>query len=38
MVGWLSGKVRFSQTGYLYHYAFVMIIGLLLLISGFVFV
>src|SRR5680860_310043 len=31
MVGWLSGRARLAQTGYLYHYAFVMIIGLLLL-------
>ena len=32
-IGWFSGKVRVAQTGYLYHYAFVMIIGLLGLIS-----
>jgi NADH-quinone oxidoreductase subunit L len=32
-VGWLSGRVRHAQTGFLYHYAFVMIIGLLLLMS-----
>ncbi|VAW97712.1 NADH-ubiquinone oxidoreductase chain L [hydrothermal vent metagenome] len=32
-VGWLSNKIRFVQTGYLYHYAFAMIIGLLALIS-----
>ena len=32
-VGWVSGKIRSSQTGYLYHYAFVMIIGLLGMIS-----
>ncbi len=32
-VGWLSGRVRHTQTGFLYHYAFVMIIGLLLLMS-----
>ncbi len=32
-VGWLSSKVRFSQTGYLYHYAFVMIIGLVVMVS-----
>jgi NADH-quinone oxidoreductase subunit L len=37
MVGWLSGQARQAQTGYLYHYAFIMIIGLLLLLSGFVF-
>jgi NADH-quinone oxidoreductase subunit L len=27
-VGWVAGKIRHMQTGYLYHYAFVMIIGL----------
>lgn len=32
-VGWISGKIRVAQTGYLYHYAFVMIIGLLAMIS-----
>ncbi len=32
-VGWLSSKIRFVQTGYLYHYAFAMIVGLLALIS-----
>ena len=35
-VGFLSGIVRVVQTGYLYHYAFAMIIGLLLLLSWFV--
>ncbi|MGH8119966.1 MAG: NADH-quinone oxidoreductase subunit L, partial [Gammaproteobacteria bacterium] len=35
-VRWLSGVVRQVQSGYLYHYAFAMIIGLLLLISIFV--
>ena len=35
-VGWLSGLVRRLQTGLLYHYAFAMIIGLLLLVSLFV--
>ena len=33
MVGWLSSIVRQVQTGVLYHYAFAMIVGLLLLIS-----
>ncbi|MGH8501751.1 MAG: NADH-quinone oxidoreductase subunit L [Gammaproteobacteria bacterium] len=37
MVGWLSGRARHVQTGYLYHYAFMMIIGLLLLLTAFVF-
>ena len=35
-VGWLSGVVRWIQTGLLYHYAFAMIVGLLLLVSLFV--
>jgi len=35
LVGWVSGVVRHVQTGYLYHYAFSMIIGLLLLLSWF---
>ena len=36
-VGWFSSIVRYLQSGYLYHYAFGMIIGLLLLLSLFVF-
>ena len=36
VVGWLSGIVRHVQSGYLYHYAFSMIIGLLLLLSWFI--
>ncbi len=32
-VGWIAAKIRGIQTGYLYHYAFSMIIGLLLLLS-----
>ncbi|MEJ2564722.1 MAG: NADH-quinone oxidoreductase subunit L [Gammaproteobacteria bacterium] len=35
-VGFLSGIVRTIQSGFLYHYAFAMIIGLLLLLSWFV--
>jgi len=35
-VGWFSGKLRQIQTGFLYHYAFAMIIGLLLLLTWFV--
>jgi NADH-quinone oxidoreductase subunit L len=35
LVGWVSAKVRKIQTGYLYTYAFGMIIGLLLLLSWF---
>jgi len=33
LVGWIAGAVRQMQTGYLYHYAFAMIIGLLVLVS-----
>lgn len=29
LVGWLSSGVRLFQTGYIYHYAFVMILGVL---------
>lgn len=36
-VGWLSGVLRNVQSGFLYHYAFAMIIGLLLLLSWVVF-
>ncbi|MBK1672318.1 NADH-quinone oxidoreductase subunit L [Ectothiorhodospira shaposhnikovii] len=36
-VGWLSRQVRHVQTGYVYHYAFAMIIGLLVLIMAFAF-
>ena len=32
-VGWLSGIVRRLQTGYLYHYAFAMFIGLALMLG-----
>jgi NADH-quinone oxidoreductase subunit L len=32
-VGWLSGKVRHVQSGYLYQYAFTMIIGLAVLLG-----
>ncbi|MCP5144299.1 MAG: NADH-quinone oxidoreductase subunit L [Gammaproteobacteria bacterium] len=38
VVGWLSGVIRYAQTGYLYHYAFAMIIGLLALLGYFVYV
>jgi len=37
VVGWTAGVVRKIQTGYLYTYAFSMIIGLLLMLSWFVF-
>jgi NADH-quinone oxidoreductase subunit L len=32
MVGWFAGITRKLQTGYLYHYAFAMIIGVLMLL------
>jgi NADH-quinone oxidoreductase subunit L len=35
-VGILSGAIRVVQSGFLYHYAFAMIIGLLILLSWFV--
>ena len=36
LVGWVASIVRHVQTGYLYTYAFSMIIGLLLLLSWFI--
>ena len=36
-VGWLSKGVRLFQTGYLYHYAFVMILGVLGFLTYFMF-
>ena len=35
-VGWFASIARFLQTGFLYHYAFAMIIGLLVLIGSIV--
>jgi len=35
-VGWLSGVMRRIQSGYLYHYAFAMIIGLSMLLAWYV--
>jgi NADH-quinone oxidoreductase subunit L len=37
VVGWFAAVLRHVQTGYLYHYAFVMIIGLLAFLSWAVF-
>ena len=37
LVGWFAGVIRHVQTGYLYHYAFAMILGLLGLLYLFVF-
>ncbi len=36
LVGWFSGVVRHAQSGYLYHYAFTMIIGLAVFLAWFV--
>ena len=36
LVGWVSGQVRKLQSGYLYHYALVMILGLFVLMTYFV--
>ncbi len=35
-VGWISGVVRWMQTGYIYHYAFAMIAGVFVLMTWFV--
>ena len=35
IVGWISARVRTIQSGYVYHYAFAMIIGLFLLVTFF---
>ena len=36
MIGWASSVIRHIQSGYVYHYAFAMILGLFLLITFFV--
>ncbi len=36
-IGWISGVVRRAQSGYMYHYAFAMIIGLVVLLTFFVY-
>ena len=36
LVGWMSGMVRRLQSGYIYHYAFGMIIGIFVLMTYFV--
>jgi NADH-quinone oxidoreductase subunit L len=36
-VGWVAERVRGIQTGYLYHYAFAMIIGLILLLARYLY-
>jgi NADH-quinone oxidoreductase subunit L len=35
MIGWVSSVIRHIQSGYVYHYAFAMILGLFLLITFF---
>jgi NADH-quinone oxidoreductase subunit L len=35
-VAWFSGRLRHIQTGYLYHYAFAMILGFAVLLGAFV--
>jgi NADH-quinone oxidoreductase subunit L len=35
-IGWFAGVIRFLQSGYIYHYAFAMIIGMLGLLTLFV--
>jgi len=37
LVGWLASLVRLFQTGYIYHYALVMLIGVFALMTWFVF-
>jgi NADH-quinone oxidoreductase subunit L len=36
MIGWFSTKIRHLQSGYIYHYAFAMIIGVFVLMTLFV--
>ena len=36
LVGWVSGVIRRVQSGYLYHYAFAMILGVFVLMTYFV--
>jgi len=37
-IGWIAARIRHMQSGFLYHYAFAMILGLLLLLLVFVIV
>jgi NADH-quinone oxidoreductase subunit L len=32
-IGWFAGVIRYLQSGYIYHYAFAMIIGILVLLT-----
>jgi len=36
LVGWFAGVVRHLQSGYIYHYAFAMIIGIMAMVTFFV--
>ena len=36
LVGLISGVVRFAQSGFIYHYAFAMILGVLAMIITFI--
>ncbi len=36
LVGWVSSVVRWVQSGYIYHYAFAMIVGVLVMMTWFV--
>ena len=38
LVGWFAGMVRWIQSGFIYHYAFFMIIGVSLLLTYFIFI
>jgi NADH-quinone oxidoreductase subunit L len=35
-IGWIASKVRLAQTGYIYHYALVMLVGVFALMTWFV--
>jgi NADH-quinone oxidoreductase subunit L len=37
LIGWFAGVVRWLQSGFIYHYAFVMIIGVTVLLTWFIF-
>ena len=37
LVGWFAGMVRLVQSGFIYHYAFSMIIGVSMLLTYFIF-
>jgi NADH-quinone oxidoreductase subunit L len=33
LIGWIASVIRYFQSGYIYHYAFTMIIGILVLLT-----